>query len=190
MRMFHQLNQKERKFRLLLDMDDVITDTLSEIINFTYRKHGILFLKGNVNNWRFFGDEMVYAEIFHQHDFDKRMKPKNDAIEVIKQMIEEDNIDVFIVTSCLTPLGYVAKLEWLKKHMPYFPLERVFPVTEKSAVWGDVLVDDGPHNVLSWQDIGEPILYNAPYNAGDYPFKRVSSMKEVREYLHKTYLNQ
>ena len=42
---------KDRKFRLLLDMDDVIVETLQQALNLYYRRYGVLYFHGNVDNW-------------------------------------------------------------------------------------------------------------------------------------------
>lgn len=177
---------KERKFRVILDMDDVITATNEEFIAYYFRKHGVLFLPGNIADWSFWPDKSIYTEIFEQPDFLDRMKPKKDAIEVIKEMIDEDEMDIFVVTHCLSHQSFEVKLQWFEKHMPFFPRNRVISFGEKSAVWGDILLDDAPHNILEWEDIGEPVVYNMAYNQ-ELPdkFKRVNSMREFKSYIDK-----
>lgn len=173
-----------RKFRILLDMDDVITSTNLEFASYYFRKHGVLFPIGNITDWSFWPDKSIYTEIFEQPDFMNRMKPKKDAVEVIREFIEEGDVDIFIVTHCLSVQSFQVKLDWIAKYMPFFPLERVVSIREKSAIWGDVLLDDAPHNILEWESVGEPVIYNTSYNQHlPKRFRRVNSFREFKDYV-------
>lgn len=176
--------RKQHKFRLLLDFDDVIVHTLEEALSLYFQRHGVLYLQGDVDNWSYLDDKSVYKDIFHQKDFYKKLKPKRDAISVIKKWLEEDTMDIFIVTACLTPEAYQQKLLWLEEHLPEFPQSRLLPVMEKTAIWGDLLVDDGLHNIVSYDEFGgDTLLYTIGHNLRDKTFKRVSSFKDVDDYL-------
>lgn len=176
--------RKQHKFRLLLDFDDVIVHTLEEALSLYFQRHGVLYLQGDVDNWSYLDDKSVYRDIFHQKDFHKKLKPKRDAVSVIKKWLEEDTMDIFIVTACLTPEAYQQKLLWLEEHLPEFPQSRLLPVMEKTAIWGDLLVDDGLHNIVSYDEFGgDTLLYTIGHNLRDKTFKRVSSFKDVDDYL-------
>ena len=181
-----KIKLKNRKFRLLLDMDDVIVETLQEALNLYYRRYGVLYFHGNVDNWTYLDDGSVYQDIFHQKDFFKMLKPKRDAIPVIRKWLKEDTMDIFIVTACLSPEAYQQKLLWLGQHLPEFPQSRLLPVMEKTAVWGDLLVDDGLHNIKAYDEFGgDTLLYTVSHNIQNKTYKRVSCLQDVDDYLKK-----
>lgn len=167
-----------RKLRILLDMDDVIIETNKAFASYYFKKHGVLFPVGNVDNWSFWDDKNIYTETFHQEDFLQKIEPKRDAIPYISKWLKEGH-DVFVVTTCLDLVSYEKKLEWMKWNIPEFPIKRVVSLVEKSAMWGDILVDDAPHNIVEWKDNGEPIIYHTSYNNFMVGYRRVRNFKEV-----------
>lgn len=192
-RVFNHMNGKPRKFRLLLDMDDVITDTFQEFLKEYRRKYGMLFLMGNIDYWKFFGDLgalSIYKETFDRKDLYKELQPKRDALEWIEKWVDGGAIDVFIVTACVSTKAYEEKLKWFDLHLPFFPKERILSIKEKTAVWGDLLVDDGLHNIKAYAAIGDVLLYDMAHNRRDKDFKRVRCMKDVNDYIELNYLQK
>ncbi len=180
-----KIKLKNRKFRLLLDMDDVIVETLQEALNLYFRRHGVLYFHGNVDNWTYLDDDSVYRDIFHQKDFFEMLKPKRDAVPFIRKWLLEDTMDIFIVTACLSPESYQQKLLWLNKHLPEFPQSRLLPVMEKTAIWGDLLVDDGLHNIMAYDEFGgDTLLYTVSHNLQDKTYTRVSCFQDIDDYLN------
>ena len=55
------------------------------------------------------------------------------------------------------------RTQWLKRHFG-FDESDVIPVSDKSSVRGDVLLDDLPSHLVDFP--GEQVLYDAPYNRG------------------------
>lgn len=173
------------KPRVLLDLDDVITDFADELVSRYNRKYGTNFTKEHCTRWEL--NEIFehnILELIDEEDFFESVKPKDGAVEYIKKWIEEDGFDVFVVTSCLKPENYIKKIKWFNNHMPFFPTGRVIPLTEKSAVWGDVLVDDRPKNLNDWMDEsrGFPkmgLLFDAPHNKVCDDYIRVNNFKKL-----------
>jgi 5'(3')-deoxyribonucleotidase len=178
------VGRMSRPFRILLDMDDVIIETNEAFAAYHFRKHGVLFPVGNVNSWSFWPDKSIYIETFHEEDFVDKVRPKKDAIQYIQKWIKEGH-DVFIVTACLDLVALEKKMAWVAKNIPEFPLKRLVSLSEKSAMWGDILVDDGPHNILEWKDNGEPIVFHREYNKRLDGFQRVRSFRDIDEIISR-----
>ena len=89
------------------------------------------------------------------------MKPKEGAPEYIKRLMD-DGHKVFVVTTS----GYktiVPKMEHvLFKYFPFLGWDNVIITSEKSRVHGDVLIDDGVHNLET--GLYEKLLMDAPHN--------------------------
>lgn len=182
------------KPRILFDLDDTITDFLDELVYRYNRKYGTNFTKEHCYKWELneiFENNIL--ELIDEEDFFNHIKPKKGAVEYMEKWISEDKYDIFVVTSCLKPENYVKKVEWFKSFMPFFPIGRVIPLTEKSAVWGDVLVDDRPKNLEDWHKnsrglIKYCLLFDAPHNRGCEDFMRVHSFKQL-DYIFEAYFD-
>lgn len=193
LRVYDEVKGKPRKFRLLLDMDDVISETFEEFLKEYRRRYGMLFMLGNVDYWKFFGDLCgvgIYKQTFDRKDFYKELKPKRDALEWIEKWVKGGEVDVIIVTACVSPKAYEEKLKWFDLHLPFFPKDRIISTREKTAVWGDLLVDDGLHNVTEYSSIGDVLLYDMAHNRQGKDFKRVRCLKDVNDYIEQNYLRR
>lgn len=167
------------KPRILFDLDDTITDFLEELVNRYNKKYGTNFTKDHCYKWELneiFENNIL--ELIDEEDFFDSVKPKRDAVKYMEKWVKNGQYDIFIVTSCLKPENYVKKIKWIEKHMPFFPKGRVIPLTEKSAIWGDVLVDDRPKNLQEWEKESPKVaklclLFDAPHNKECNSFIRV-----------------
>lgn len=72
-----------------------------------------------------------------------------------------DNYDVYIVSSC-KPETIVDKINWVKKHLPFFNTENFIACHPKHIINCDYLIDDGPHNFEKYENKG--IVIDMPYN--------------------------
>ncbi|MEI7024100.1 5' nucleotidase, NT5C type [Paenibacillus sp. y28] len=65
--------------------------------------------------------------------------------------------DVIIVTAA-EPRTVVEKWNWLQKHMPFIPFNNFFTCRRKNLIEFDLLIDDGPHNLIPAQEEGKKVL--------------------------------
>ena len=95
-----------------------------------------------------------------------------------------ENFDVYIVSSC-HPDTVTDKVAWVTNHFPFFDTKRFITCHHKGLINTDLLIDDGPHNVVEFKQ--ESLLMDAAYNRHllgiDHDFKRVSNWKEIRQHL-------
>ena len=179
------------KPRILFDLDDVITDFADELVSRYNKKYGTNFTKDHCYKWEL--NEIFehnILELIDEEDFFESVKPKKGAVEYMEKWIKSGRYDIFVVTSCLKPENYVKKVKWFEKYMPLFPIGRVIPLTEKSAVWGDILIDDRPKNLIEWRDVSETmprlcLLFDAPHNKSCDSFIRVHNF----EFLDNLFLS-
>lgn len=101
-------------------------------------------------------------ETLYEKDYFINLKPNENVLGAIKQLIADNDIDVYILSAYLTDSRYVLeeKNAWLDKYLPELPQEKRLFVpcgTDKSvAVPGlirpdDYLLDDYTKNLSEWE---------------------------------------
>lgn len=185
------LRRKNNKFKILFDMDDVLADFIGYIVPILNERFNKSYKVEDITNWslkEYYGEGL--KDILEEDNLFVNLKPKNDVIKEFPKIYRNDKYDVWIATSCTSPKGYIEKIIWLQKIFPDFPISRVLPCSEKDVIWADALVDDGLHNLLSYELIGEPIVYDMAHNryfedGKPVTYRRVKSIKEIRKYLEE-----
>lgn len=101
-------------------------------------------------------------ETLYEKDYFINLKPNENVLGAIKQLIADNDIDVYILSAYLTDSRYALeeKNAWLDKYLPELPQEKILFVpcgTDKSvAVPGlirpdDYLLDDYTKNLSEWE---------------------------------------
>lgn len=172
-----------RKPRLLIDQDEVLAETMAEMVLRFNKDHGTNYTIQDIKTWdlseSFVGLEKA-LHYFRQEGFFYSLKPTDGAIEVMEDLISR--YDVFIVTAG-EPCSHGDKERWVKEYMPFFPIDNIIFCKRKGAVWGDVLLDDAPHNLNDFKDIGLPVIFDRPHNKTVKDFDRVNSFYEFRDFV-------
>ena len=98
--------------------------------------------------------------------------------KVIDMWHKYDMADLGIITTASNAMSMPYKVEWLQREFPYIKDIVVNHKTHvKHLLRGDILIDDGIHNLTHWQGIG--ILYAQPWNQGDTGLIRANDWDEV-----------
>lgn len=115
-------------------------------------------------------------ETLYEKDYFINLKPNENVLGAIKQLIADNDIDVYILSAYLTDSRYALeeKNAWLDKYLPELPQEKRLFVpcgTDKSvAVPGlirpdDYLLDDYTKNLSEWEPPARGIkLINGIYH--------------------------
>jgi len=155
-----------QKLTVLIDMDDTIENFCEIWIKFLNKTHGTNVVIDDVKEWdmsKAFPDlskEELYAPIY-ETEFWRSVTPLPDSVKYVKQIID-DGHKVVIVTAS-HPNTISMKLEnVLFKYFPFFNISDVIFTSQKQLIQGDVLIDDGPHNLENGRYF--KILYDAPHN--------------------------
>lgn len=178
---------KNKDFRILIDMDDTITNFLEEVIIEYNRIYGTNHSINEITEWVIPGSfEYGLFSVFKQSDILTTITPKLDSIEYINKWIDE-GYDVFIVSDCCNCAdSYGEKLEWLETHIPKFDLSHFIPCKEKYVIQGDILIDDNLDNLNKWSlnnPYGHDLLMTAQHNKQIQDERRINSFKEVDDYI-------
>jgi len=116
----------------------------------------------------------------------ENLPPVEDAVEVLTELNKFYNIRIVTDASGSITVLY-GKLKWIKKHLPFVDTKRdVFFTSNKNAIKGDIIIDDGPY-ILESDDQGK-ILMDRRYNRTPIYHSgviRVKTWKEIYELLQE-----
>jgi 5'(3')-deoxyribonucleotidase len=73
--------------------------------------------------------------------------------------------DIIVTTAAQGRTALYDKIRWLKKHIPDFDKHNVISAHRKDAVVGDILLDDGLHNLRDFPGI--PCIFDQPWNRSE-----------------------
>ncbi|MBP5225131.1 MAG: NUDIX domain-containing protein [Lachnospiraceae bacterium] len=151
---------------ILIDMDDTIEQLLEAWIRCTNERYGRHSTVEDVKSWNvteaFPG--LTKREVYGIPDepgFWGKVEPVPGAVEGVRKLIEEGH-EVYIVTATQYESLAEKMSDLLFKYFPFIEWDHVIITKRKQMIRGDVLIDDGPHN-LEGGDY-EKILVDAPHN--------------------------
>ena len=176
---------------ILIDMDDTIESLLKAWVSGVNKKYGRNVSCEDVTSWdvssAFPGltHEQVYAVPLEQ-GFWKTVEPIPGAAEAIQRFMDAGH-EVFIVTA--TPYESVTEkmTEVLFRYFPFLTWKQLIITSRKQLIRGDVLIDDGVHNLEGGDYV--KILMTAPHNrnydAEANGMIRVQTWAEIEEVIRR-----
>ena len=179
-----------KKLRILVDLDDVLNDLLECWVELLNQRYNLNAKAEDSKIWNVQGifptltEEEVYRIIYEEEVWGM-LSPRPGSVETLKAMID-DGHDVVIVTAS-TYETLPLKMDWLFATFPFLIWENVIITRRKQLIKGDVLIDDGFHNLEGGSYF--KILIDAPYNR-EYDAKangmiRVSTLEEAYSVIRK-----
>ncbi len=172
---------------ILVDADGVLENLTSEILSLLNEKYGTDVKFENMREWGFSNafpeltrEQIASAE--REETLYERIRPISGAPDYLKKLMDEGN-SVYIVTN--TPYEAVSfkMKKVMERFFPFLPWENFIITAKKQMIRGDVLIDDGIHNLVGGEY--RKILFDAPYNrtydAEANGMIRVFSWKEIYE---------
>lgn len=178
-----------KKLTILVDMDDTIEQLLQAWVrgaNETYNRN---VAYDDITSWDVSAAypgltwEQIYA-IPMQPGFWKTVEPVPGASEALQRLMDAGH-SVFIVTA--TPHESVPEKmnDLLFRYFPFLTWNQVIITANKQMIRGDVLIDDGIHNLEGGDYV--KILMTAPHNksydAEANGMIRVSNWGEIEKIL-------
>ena len=170
---------------ILVDMDDTIENLLKAWVEGVNRAYGRAASYDDVTEWNVASAfpgltwEQVYA-IPMRPGFWRNVEPIPGAAETLKKWMDEGH-EVLIVTA--TPFDSVPEKigGYLFEHFPFLSWDQVIITGRKQRVKGDVLIDDGPHNLEGgeYHKILVTAPHNKTYDAEAHGMIRVNNWQEI-----------
>lgn len=157
---------KSKKLTILIDMDDTIEDLLECWVNELNRVYGTNVKYDEVFAWDMskvfptLTKTEIYAPL-HNSNFWRKIQPLPGSVEYVKRLIDDGHNVYIVTTSHYTDIKN--KIEnVLAKHFPFISWKNVIITSRKQLINGDILIDDGVHNLEGGKYI--KFLMDAPHN--------------------------
>ena len=151
---------------ILVDMDDTIEQLLKAWVQRANEKYGRNVTLDDIKEWNVAAPYpgVTKKEIYgvtYEPGFWSSVEPMPGAAEALKHFMDEGH-EVYIVTA--TEIEHVEeKMKGLLfRYFPFLSWEQVIITCRKQMIRGDVLIDDGIHNLEGGEY--KKIMFTAPHN--------------------------
>lgn len=147
-------------------MDDTLENLLDAWVDYLNHHYGTTVQPSDIKQWdvsRYFptlSKEQVFSPLYTD-EFWYSVEPIDGAVEAM-QKLKRDGHDVIVVTASAYQTLRAKMDSVLFKYFPFINWDDVIVTNRKQLIRGDVLIDDGIHN-LEGGDY-EKILMDAPTN--------------------------
>ncbi len=152
--------------RILIDMDDVLERLIDGWVAYLNERFGTDVRPENVRSWNM-GDnfpaltrEQVYSAVDDPQLWDY-VTPMPGAAEAVRRLMDRGH-EIYVVTATDYPTLATKMDKVLFRYFPMFDWDHVIITRNKQMVRGDVLIDDGPHNLSGGEYRG--ILFESYHN--------------------------
>lgn len=175
--------------RLLIDQDGVLTKTVDYLLSLYNAKYFDNLRNEDVTDWdlaQFLRPECgkaIWHYMDHHPEFFQKLDPMPGCVEAFEELIRRGH-NVLIVTASPrnSKTGFYDKVHWVKKHMPFFDTKNIVATHRKDVIQGDLLLDDGPHNIEAFPNT--TVVFDQPWNRKVKSDYRVKSWPEFVELLN------
>lgn len=157
-----------------LDADDVLLSCNQYAIDLYNKNYEENFSIHDLKNWEGNGEIEKRKKYFRDIEFLKTQPPLEGAQELIRKLCAKH--EVFIITAIPSDVTKY-RADRLRELFPEVSETNYIFATRKDLVDVDILLDDGPHNILSSR-AKYPILYRQPWNQGLTGMLSVNSYEE------------
>lgn len=171
--------------RICVDMDEVMADTLGELLRRYNQAFGENVAPGDLAGkslWEFTPlerQEQLRA-ILHAEEFFEDLPLIPGAQQVLRDL--SGRFEIFIASQAMAvPNSLGPKFRWLQRYFPFIPPTHYVFCGNKSVLLADYLIDDQPRNLLQFE--GQGLLFTAPHNLARTEFVRVHNWSEVADYF-------
>ena len=176
-------------FTICVDMDDTIENLLDTWVAWLNDKYNLDVTVDDCKSWQLshvypsLTDEQIFEPLSIE-SFWSQVKPKSDAQYYINKLIE-DGQEIYICTASHYDTVAYKMRAIIEKHFPAIDWKHIIVAHNKSMIKCDVIVDDGPHNLLLSD--GHKILYDAvhnkSFNAEAHKIKRCNNWEQIFQYM-------
>jgi 5'(3')-deoxyribonucleotidase len=167
--------------RIAVDMDEVMADTLGELLARYSREQKTSITKQDIQGkwlWQVLppkGLELIDSYLLSDGFFED-IPVIEGSQEVLLRMSRR--YQIFVATAAMAfPGSFNSKYRWLRRHYDFLSPQNFVFCGDKSILHADFLIDDMPRNLASFH--GEGILFTAPHNVNTTGYRRVSNWEDV-----------
>lgn len=178
------------RLRILFDADDVAENLLESWIGALNEKYGTTVTAEDVTDWDISAafptqtKQQIYGAL-QKDEVWANLTPMPGAQKYLKQLYDEGH-DLYMVTATDYRTCRV-KIERILELFPFLDIEHIIIAHNKQMIKGDVLIDDGPHNLINGPYFR--ILFDRPHNRGinekKYGMYRAVGWEQVYQLIHE-----
>jgi len=150
---------------ILCDVDGVVADLLSEWVRRYNAKYDDDLSPEDITEWDMHRNVKPECgtdihNFLRMPNLYSMVEPIPGALEGIQELRRRGHRVVFVTAAVVGSMDQKAR--WLKRHGFLTDLNDLIVAQDKSLVQGQVLIDDGAHNIETFP--GYALLYKAPHN--------------------------
>lgn len=139
---------------------------LSVGLNELNKKCGSSLCEEDITDWRIakFFPSLTNEDLFsplNTAEFWGKIAPMQNAQDILKKLIDDGHTIRIVTASHYATVP--AKIKRLLEMYPYLKWEDVIVASDKSLIFGDIMIDDGTHN-LEVTSCGLAVLFDRPHN--------------------------
>ena len=179
-----------KKLTILCDADDTIQELTVHWLAELNQKYNYNVKKEDVTTWDITkaypgltSEEVL--EPLYRNEFWSRTTPIEGSSYYLEKLIK-DGHKLLIVTASNSET-FKAKTIKLMEMFPFLTKEQIVREENKQSVIGDILIDDGVHNLIGGRY--KKFLFNQPnnltFNEKEYDITRVYSWEDIYERISK-----
>lgn len=178
------------KMVILVDIDDVINNLCQTWTTWLNTKYKLSVQYDDIITWDMAGyypeltNEQIYEPLF-MPKFWQLVLPRFDAIKYIDMLVKE-KYDVYLCTTSHYKTIDIKFENIVAKYFPFIPWNKIIITSKKQMIRGDVLIDDGIHNLEG--GCYTKILMTAPWNKNydtvSHQMYRADNWEDVYNIIH------
>lgn len=155
-----------KKLTILCDFDDVLINFCEVWVSIINKQNGTFISINDVTDWEIskafpnLTPEQIYRPLREEEIWDK-VVPLHGAVQYLRKL-KEDGHEIYIVTSSDYRTIRTKIDNVLLKYFPFINVSDVIMARNKQMIIGDVLIDDGLHNLTGGTYTG--IMMTQPHN--------------------------
>lgn len=177
-----------KQLTILLDLDDVLNNQNEVWVGALNQRYGRDVALEDVTDWdmrlAFPGlrDDELYGPA-HSGELIPSMTAPTDAIEYT-EMWHNRGHELYVVTSTSAE-NAEAKIQWLRERYTWFDRDKFIMCRHKNLIFGDILIDDAPHNLkeMKWAGANKNcvcVCMDRPWNRStENEFVRAKSFADI-----------
>lgn len=151
--------------RILVDMDEVLVSFLEKSVYYVNNEAGLNLQVEDIKTWDL-PNRDAFERVWRIPGFFADLPWEDDFAKQVLREWRARGEDVRIVTSPAVWEACADKYRWVHTHLRIPGLipsmSKLILTRDKEPIRGDVMIDDGPHNLESFD--GVRIVYDKPWN--------------------------
>lgn len=174
-----------KRLNILVDMDDVLVNLLPTWVGRLNYLYGTDVDYNEIREWdmtQFFPTltEDELSAILCTEEFWKLVKPKNAAASTLQLLLASGHKILVVTSSHYETVAHKMR-ECLLYHFPFIEWGDVIVASKKQMIRGDVLIDDGIHNLVGgdYAKILMDAPHNRHYDAEENGMTRVQNWEDI-----------